>query len=123
MTRAGAAQTEVDASIERAEVIQVEMTMIEPFVTSFGPTTTRHVLLVRLTDADGAVGWGEAAPLDHPFYLPDTVASAFSIIVDHALPLCLRTTVSTGREAAVAMRPIRGRRRRSRVECIQCISP
>ena len=108
MTRAGAAQTEVDARIERAEVIQVEMTLIEPFVTSFGPTTTRHVLLVRLTDADGAVGWGEAAPLDHPFYLPDTVASAFSIIVDHALPLCLRTTVSTGREAAVAMRPIRG---------------
>ena len=76
MTRAWSAHAEVGARIERAEVIEVEMTMIEPFVTSFGPTTTRHVVLVRLTDADGAVGWGEAAPLDHPYYLPDTVAGA-----------------------------------------------
>jgi len=84
------------------------MTMIEPSVTSFGRTTTRHVVLVRLTDADGAVGWGEAAPLDHPYYLPDTVAGAFSVVVDHGLPLCVRAGASTGREAAAAMAPIRG---------------
>ena len=34
MTRARSAYAEVTARIERAEVIQVEMTMIEPFVTS-----------------------------------------------------------------------------------------
>lgn len=91
-----------------AEVLQVAMTMREPFVTSFGATATRHVVLVRLTGADGAVGWGEAAPLDHPFYLPDTVAGAFATIVDFALPMCLRAAVSTGRAAATAMSPIRG---------------
>jgi o-succinylbenzoate synthase len=96
------------APVQRAEVLEVELTMLEPFVTSFGPTQRRHVVLVRLTGADGAIGWGEAAPLDHPFYLPDTVAGAFSIIVDHALPLCVRAGASTGREAAAAMAPIRG---------------
>jgi O-succinylbenzoate synthase len=94
--------------VQRAEVFEVELTLLEPFVTSFGPTARRHVLLVRLTGADGAIGWGEAAPLDHPFYLPDTVAGAFSIIVDHALPLSARAGASTGREAAAAMAPIRG---------------
>lgn len=96
------------APIERAEVIEVEMTLIEPFVTSFGSTATRHTVLVRLTDGAGAVAWGEAAPLDHPFYLPDTVSSAFSTIVDFALPLCLRSGTTIGRDAAAAMAPIRG---------------
>jgi o-succinylbenzoate synthase len=96
------------APLQRAEILEVELTLLEPFVTSFGPTSRRHVVLVRLTDADGAIGWGEAAPLDHPFYLPDTVAGAFSIIVDHALPLCAMAGASTGHEAAAAMAPIRG---------------
>jgi o-succinylbenzoate synthase len=94
--------------IERAEVIEVEMTLLEPFVTSFGSTATRHTVLVRLTDAAGAVAWGEAAPLDHPFYLPDTVSGALSTIVDYALPLCLRSGAMTGRDAAAAMASIRG---------------
>src|SRR5207249_10931930 len=68
----------------------------------------RIVVFVRLTDADGLVGWGEAAPLDHPFYLPDTVAGAFSVIVEYALPLCAAAGASTGPEAAAAMAPIRG---------------
>src|SRR5207253_3158741 len=94
--------------IERAEVLEVALPLKEPFVASFGPTASRHVVLVRLVDGRGRVGWGEAAPLDHPFYLPDTVAGAFATIVDHALPLCLRAGTSSGGEAAAAMAPIRG---------------
>jgi O-succinylbenzoate synthase len=96
------------APVERAEVLEVEMTLLEPFVTSFGPTGLRHVVVVRVEDGDGVMGWGEAAPLDHPFYVPDTVASAFSTIVEWALPMCLRAAASTGRDAATAIAPIRG---------------
>jgi o-succinylbenzoate synthase len=84
------------------------MPLREPFVTSFGPTTERHVVLVRLTDADGRVGWGEAAPLDHPFYLPDTVSGAFAVIVEYAVPACLRAEPTHPRDAAAAMGGIRG---------------
>ena len=94
--------------VELTEVLEVAMTVVEPFVTSFGVTSTRHVVVVRVTDAEGAVGWGEAAPLDHPYYLPDTVAGAFSTIVDYAAPLCLRAGATTGLDAADAMAPIRG---------------
>src|SRR2546427_12854393 len=95
------------AKVVRAEVLQVGLTMLEPFRTSFGSTSRRTVVLIRLTDADGLVGWGEAAPLDHPFYLPDTVSGAFSVIVEYALPLCAAAGAAAGQEAAAAMASIR----------------
>jgi len=94
--------------IERAEVLEVALPLKEPFVTSFGPTASRNVVLVRLTDADGRVGWGEAAPLDHPFYLPDTVSGAFAVMVEYALPLCLRAQIAHPGDAAAAMGSVRG---------------
>jgi O-succinylbenzoate synthase len=95
-------------AVDRAEVLEVAMPLREPFVTSFGSTSSRHTILVRLVDSDGHVGWGEAAPLDHPFYLPDTVSGAFAAIVEYALPLCLRAEIGEPRDAAAAMRGIRG---------------
>jgi O-succinylbenzoate synthase len=94
--------------IERAEVLEVALPLKEPFVTSFGPTVSRHVVLVRFTDADGRVGWGEAAPLDHPFYLPDTVSGAFAVVVEYGLPLCLGAEITRPGDAAAAMGSIRG---------------
>lgn len=99
---------DLDAPIAAADVLLVEMSLREPFVTSFGPTGARHVVLVRVRDANGAAGWGEAAPLDHPFYIPDTVESSFATVVDWALPLCLRAGARTGRDAAAATSAIRG---------------
>jgi O-succinylbenzoate synthase len=98
----------VPFAIERAEVFEVALPLREPFVTSFGPTASRHVVLVRLTDAEGRIGWGEAAPLDHPFYLPDTVSGAFGVIAEYALPACLRAEIRHPGDAAAAMAPIRG---------------
>ena len=94
--------------IDRAEVLEVALPLREPFVTSFGPTSSRRTILVRVVDSDGRVGWGEAAPLDHPFYLPDTVSGAFAVTVEYALPLCLRADIREPRDAAAAMRGIRG---------------
>ena len=37
-------------AIERAEVLEVALPLKEPFVTSFGATASRHVVLVRLVD-------------------------------------------------------------------------
>ena len=36
----------------------------EPLPTAFGALRGRELLLLRLQDADGVVGWGEAAPLE-----------------------------------------------------------
>jgi len=94
--------------VARAEVLQVGLPLLEPFVTSFGPTSSRHVVLIRLEDEAGHVGWGEAAPLDHPFYLPDFVGGTFELVTRWALPMCLTADVRRPRQAATAMAPIRG---------------
>jgi o-succinylbenzoate synthase len=98
----------IPIDVARAEVMLVRMPLLEPFVTSFGPTSSRHVVLVRLEDRDGLVGWGEAASLDHPFYLSEFVGGSLELIIEWALPLCLRSEVRHPLDAARAMSPIRG---------------
>ncbi|HLI25233.1 MAG TPA: o-succinylbenzoate synthase, partial [Acidimicrobiales bacterium] len=90
-----------------AEVREVTMPLRRPFVTGFGATDTRRVVLVHLVDGDGAEGWGEVAPLDHPFYLPDTTSSAYTVVVEWALPMALAAGPDPAAVAA-AMAPIRG---------------
>ncbi|HXS33464.1 MAG TPA: mandelate racemase/muconate lactonizing enzyme family protein [Solirubrobacterales bacterium] len=45
-------------------VATVTLTFADPMRTAFGLLRKRELLLLRLRDADGAVGWGEAAPLE-----------------------------------------------------------
>ena len=45
-------------------VATVTLTFADPMRTAFGVLRKRELLLLRLRDDDGAVGWGEAAPLE-----------------------------------------------------------
>jgi o-succinylbenzoate synthase len=45
-------------------VATATLTFGEPLPTAFGTLTVRELVLLRLRDGDGAVGWGEAAPLE-----------------------------------------------------------
>jgi L-Ala-D/L-Glu epimerase len=45
-------------------IAEATLTFAEPLPTAFGTLRERELLLLRLSDADGAVGWGEAAPLE-----------------------------------------------------------
>jgi O-succinylbenzoate synthase len=97
----------VDATVVRAEVLEVQMPLKEPFVTGFGSTDTRRTVLVHVVDADGHEGWGEAAALDHPFYLPDTTSGTFAVVSEWALKLAGEGTAAPG-EVASRLCAIRG---------------
>jgi o-succinylbenzoate synthase len=45
-------------------VATVTLTFAEPLPTAYGTLHKRELLMLRLRDGDGAVGWGEAAPLE-----------------------------------------------------------
>jgi o-succinylbenzoate synthase len=96
------------AALERAEVFEVFLPLLRPFVTGFGVTASRRTVLVRLVDESGLEGWGEAPALDHPFYLPDTASGAFMTIEEYALPLALRAGSLDPTDVADAMGRIRG---------------
>jgi O-succinylbenzoate synthase len=97
------------APVVLAEVLEVALPLLRPFVTSFGATSTRRTVLVHIQDEQGCDGWGEAPALDHPFYLPDTASGAFALISEYALPLALGTGPGAGpHEVAAALSSIRG---------------
>lgn len=96
------------APIVSAEVREVSLPLLRPFVTGFGVTASRRTVLIRLVDEAGAEAWGEAPALDHPYYLPDTTSSTFVTVVEYALPLALRAGSLDPAVVAQAMAAIRG---------------
>ncbi len=96
------------APIVHAEVLEVELPLLRPFVTGFGITATRRTMLVHLRDENGVEGWGEGPALDHPYYLPDTTSSAFGVAADFALPLALAAPTLAPADVVEAMSRIRG---------------
>lgn len=96
------------APIRTAEVLEVTLPLLRPFVTGFGVTDSRRTVLIRLEDEAGVQGWGEAAALDHPYYLPDTTSTTFATVLEYALPLALAAGTMDPTVVADAMAPIRG---------------
>ena len=59
-------------------VATVTLTFADPMRTAFGVLRKRELLLLRLRDADGSVGWGAAAPLEpYDGVSPAKVRAAF----------------------------------------------
>src|SRR5262250_1087615 len=73
--------------IQRLELIEIEMPLRWPFETSFGRTTKRRILLVKVFDTDGVCGYGECTASEDPFYNHETTDTAWLIIVKYAAPL------------------------------------
>ncbi len=48
----------------RADVEPITLRLREPLRTAYGEITERTLLILRIEDAEGRVGWGEAAPLE-----------------------------------------------------------
>jgi o-succinylbenzoate synthase len=96
------------APVVFAEVLQVELPLVRPFVTGFGTTDVRQTVLVHLQAEDGLHGWGEAPALDQPFYLPETTTSTYFAASEFALPLALAASDPEPARVAAAMSRIRG---------------
>jgi O-succinylbenzoate synthase len=94
--------------LERAELREIELPLKSPFETSFGRTTRRRILIVRVFDKSGASGYGECVAAEGPFYNHETVDTAWLITAKYVGPLLARAGVETAREVNAALAPIRG---------------
>jgi O-succinylbenzoate synthase len=66
--------------IDRIELHELSLPLLEPFVISGGAMTERRSLVVVLHDGEGAVGYGESPPFELPFYSEETLAGARDLI-------------------------------------------
>src|SRR5256885_2036011 len=72
--------------ITTAEMWELVLPLVEPFIISGGAINERRSLIVILKDDAGHAGYGESPPFDLPFYSEETLSSAADLIGRVLLP-------------------------------------
>jgi len=72
--------------IARAELYELTLPLVEPFIISTGAVRERRSAIVVLYDEAGKAGYGESPPFESPFYSEETLRSAMDLIERVLLP-------------------------------------
>jgi O-succinylbenzoate synthase len=97
-------------NIKSIELREIRLRLKHVFETSFGQTTERRILLVRVRDEDGAEGWGECTAGEGPFYSEEWIESAWSVLCAYLVPMTRGQTVESASRVWDLMRRVRGNR-------------
>jgi len=97
-------------NLERLELCEIEMPLRAPFETSFGSVSKRRILILRVVDRAGAIGYGECTAPEEPFYNHETIDTAWSIISNFVGPLLARNSIEAAAEVSEVLAPIKGNR-------------
>lgn len=68
-------------TIERVRLVEIDLPLRVPFQISGGTMRRRRSLIVEL-HSGGAVGYGESAPFERPFYSSETLGSVLALYND-----------------------------------------
>jgi o-succinylbenzoate synthase len=93
--------------INRVEIREIRLPLVHFFETSFGRTTVRRIVLVRV-EADGTTGWGEVSCGEEPLYSHETPETAWHILRDYLIPGSLKQEFKFAADIAPRFRMIRG---------------
>ena len=94
--------------LRSATLEELDLPLRSPFVTSFGVERRRSLLLLRLTDRSGEVGYGECVAAAHPLYSYENVGTARLILERYLLPAVLNDPRSEPGRLPSVFRWIRG---------------
>src|SRR5689334_24213579 len=96
--------------IQSIELREIRLPLVHFFETSFGRTTERRIILARVTDANGAEGWGECTAGEEPFYSYEWTETAWATLTEFLGPMMLRKEFESAAHAFKLMHPVRGHR-------------
>jgi O-succinylbenzoate synthase len=86
---------------------EIRMPLVEPFVTSFGETTDRRVLLAEI-NAEGLVGWGECVAGEHPYFSSESIDTAWVVLLKELAPILASSPVEHGGDCPKIFKRVRG---------------
>src|SRR5205085_10078207 len=95
-------------NLERIELREIGLPLKYPFETSFGRTTRRRIMIVRVFDQSGAFGYGECTAPEDPFFNHETIDTAWIIITRYVAPMLASAHVYDAAEVSDALSRIRG---------------
>src|SRR5215213_3680443 len=97
--------------LERIELYELTLPLVEPFIISGGTMTHRRSLVLILYDDQGNRGLGESPPFELPFYSEETLAGARHLLEQVLIPRLLQAQPGSSRAAdSVLHDGIRGNR-------------
>ena len=96
--------------ISRIELREINLPLIHFFETSFGRTTTRRIILVRVADEEGAEGWGECTAGEGPFYSEEWAETAWPTLKEFLAPMVVGKQVEDAATIFDLMKSVRGHR-------------
>jgi O-succinylbenzoate synthase len=95
----------IDAVVMR----EIKMPLVHPFVTSFGKTTDRRILLIEL-QSEGFIAWGECVAGEHPYFSDEMIDTAWTITETEFIPRMLGKDIGAGRDVPAMLLQVRGHR-------------
>ena len=95
----------IDAIVLR----EIKMPLVHPFVTSFGKTTDRRILLIEL-QAEGCTAWGECVAGEHPYFSDEMIDTAWTITEQELVPRLLGREIENGSGVPELLLQVRGHR-------------
>lgn len=97
---------------------KLEMTMKNPFSTSFGTMQTRQFLVIEVIDERGNKGYGEGVAFSIPWYTEETTETSLHMIQDFLVPLLKGKTIQHPDEVNEIFKSIRkNNMAKAAVEC------
>lgn len=97
-------------NIRTIELREIRLPLIHFFETSFGRTTERRIVLVRVVDRDGVEGWGECTAGEEPFYSDEWTDSAWATMKEFLAPMIVGQEAGSAEQVFSLMKPVRGHR-------------
>jgi len=94
--------------IAELELRTINLPLVRPFRTSFGTQTGREVLMLKVTTADGVIGWSECVALSEPLYSPEYVAGSLDLMKRFLIPTLLHTPDISAEDVAPLLAPFLG---------------
>ncbi len=89
--------------VEKIHLCEIQLPLKEPFRISSGEVSMRRVLIVKLIDGDGTVGWGESVAGEQPYYSPETIEGVWIAIRNFIGPRVLGRTFEHPRDVFPAL--------------------
>src|SRR4051812_1800285 len=82
-------------ALDRITLREIRLALKEPFRISSGVESERRILLLELTDRDGATAWAECVAFPRPNYTPETIDTAWLAIREWLAPRVLGRELTT----------------------------
>ena len=96
--------------IQTIELREINLPLIHFFETSFGRTTKRRIVIVRVVGPHGAEGWGECTAGEGPFYSDEWTETAWSTLKEFLAPMVVGRQIEGAHAVFDLMKSVRGHR-------------